>query len=37
MVKKNEDMFIRYDRILKRDGRTSRDGIGRAYAYSIAR
>jgi len=26
-----EDMFIRFDRIHERDGRTPHDGIGRAY------
>jgi len=36
MMKKCEDMFIRFDRIHERDartdGQTPRDGIGRAYA-----
>ena len=40
MVKKMEDVFIRFDRIHERDGRTDRqtdgqtphDGIGGAYA-----
>jgi len=36
MLKKIEDTFMRFDRVYERggqtDGRTPRDGIGRAYA-----
>jgi len=32
MVKKIEDIFIRFDTMHERDGHTPYDGIGRAYA-----